>query len=120
MYVVISLRLVIDNASFMRKMGSVCGVPSEGKVHRTMWTGPSYTISLRSNLRITQASNDGGHVGRKRLKSHYHLIPCCATQETKGVEDIRVVRGRLTGVCWRSADDSYLLKSFLMNAYLLW
>src|SRR6266571_5878613 len=79
----------------------------------------SYTVSLRSNLKITVASDGGGgSVRRKDLDPHDHLIP--RWLHTRSKESRRIfgmVRGRSTGLCWPSANGSYLLNGFLVSAH---
>src|SRR6266702_1111968 len=79
----------------------------------------SYTVSLRTNLRITVAiDGGGGRVRRNDLDPHDHLIPRWLDRRSKASRIIfGMVRGRSMGVCWPSANGSYLLNGFLASAH---
>jgi hypothetical protein len=114
-------------ASAARGRGSRCGskkvspamASSDGRMCRTMQMATSYTVSLRSNLKTTTASEGGGGSVRKNDSGpHDHLIPRWLNMRSKESRMIFwMVGGRSTGVCWPSAKGSYLLNGFLVSAH---
>jgi hypothetical protein len=117
---------VMNAASAARGRGSRCGskivspamAPSEGRMRRTMQMAMSYTVSLRSNLKTTTASDGGGGSVRKNdLGPHDHLIPRWLNMRSEESRMIfGMVRGRSTGVLWPSAKGSYLFNGSLVSA----